>query len=192
VPDLRDGPVLRWGEELRRRRRDRHSGRRRLIVTAAAAVAATALAATAIRPPRPLLVWNASASTAQGLYAIIGGGESRIGETVVAWPPDEARRLAAERKYLPAGVPLVKRVAAVAGDRVCAAGEAVFVGDRLEALRKSEDAAGRPLPWWTGCIRLRQGELLLLNRAADSFDGRYFGITPPSDVIGRARPIWAR
>jgi conjugative transfer signal peptidase TraF len=192
VPDLRDLPVLRWGEELRRLRRDRHCGRRRLLVAAAAAVAATALAATAIRPPRPLLVWNASTSSPEGLYVVRPEGAPRLGDMVIAWPPDAARRLAAARNYLPYGVPLVKRVAAAAGDRVCAAGEAVFVGDRLVTLRRSEDAAGRPLPWWTGCIRLRTGELLLLNEGADSFDGRYFGITPPSDVIGRARLIWAR
>ena len=57
---------------------------------------------------------------------------------VIAWAPAEARRLGAERHYLPSNVPLVKRVAAVAGDRVCAAGEAVFVNGRLATLRRAQ------------------------------------------------------
>ena len=112
---------------------------------------------------------------------------------VIAWAPAEARRLGAERHYLPSNVPLVKRVAAVAGDRVCAAGEAVFVNGRLEALRRPRDGPGRPMPWWTGCEVLRGGDLFLLTPSVpDSFDGRYFGITRAPEVVGSARLIWAR
>jgi type IV secretory pathway protease TraF len=110
---------------------------------------------------------------------------------VVAWPPDTARRLAAERRYLPANVPFVKHVAAARDDRVCAAGEAVFVNGQFLALRRREDTAGRPLPWWTGCTTLEAGEFFLLMAGAEeSFDGRYFGITDRRQVIGRARLLW--
>jgi type IV secretory pathway protease TraF len=111
---------------------------------------------------------------------------------VLAWAPDAARRLAAERRYLPYNVPLVKHVAAAGNDRICAAGEAVFVNGQFAALRQSEDASGRPLPWWTGCRLLAPGEaFLLMPGAPDSFDGRYFGATEPSRILGRARLLWA-
>jgi type IV secretory pathway protease TraF len=72
--------------------------------------------------------------------------------------------LAGERRYLPVNVPLVKQVAAAEGDRACAIGEALFVNGRFLALRRRLDGAGRPLPWWSGCIDLGHGDLLLLTR----------------------------
>ena len=193
MPEPRDIPLVRWGEELRRDRMARRRVRFRIVATAAAAIAATASVATMLWPPRPALVWNASASAPLGLYSVSGAGEIRPGETVIAWPPASARALAAERGYLPANVPLVKRVAAAREDRVCAAGEAVFVNGRVEALRRSHDAAGRPLPWWTGCFDLREGQyLLLMPGSPGSFDGRYFGLTERRDMVGKARLLWAR
>ena len=157
--------------------------------SAAALLAALALAGTLVAPPRPLLFWNASPSSRTGLYAISKGGPAR-GDTAVAWAPEKARRLAASRHYLPATVPLVKRVAAVAGDRVCAAGNRILVNGR-PAARRARDPSGRMLPWWSGCQVLQRGELFLLSPGSpDAFDGRYFGITHNGEVIGKARLLW--
>lgn len=142
--------------------------------------------------PRPVLVWNASASSPRGLYAITFSGSARRGEMVVAWAPQWARRIAAERGYLPLAVPLVKPVAAVAGDRVCAAGSRTFVNGRFAAVRRFRDAAGRPMPWWSGCRMLGPGEMFLLSAGVGrAFDGRYFGVTRSGELVGRARLLWS-
>jgi conjugative transfer signal peptidase TraF len=139
-----------------------------------------------------VLLWNGSASSRIGLYAV-GSGDVRVGDTAVAWPPDKARRLAASRHYLPATVPLVKRVAAAEGDRVCAAGTGILVNGRRAARRRERDPSGRPLPWWSGCKLLQTGELFLLSPGSPgAFDGRYFGITRPAQLIGKARLLWAK
>lgn len=143
-------------------------------------------------PPRPLLIWNVSASAPVGLYRIGGPDAVAAGDMVAARVPGRWRRLAGERQYIPVNVPLVKRVAAVPGDRVCAIGETVIVNGRRVARRRQADRRGRPMPWWTGCVTLRDGMLFLLMSAPDSFDGRYFGPTEAGDVIGRARLIWRR
>jgi len=110
---------------------------------------------------------------------------------VIAWPPAGARALGAARGYLPANVPLVKHVAAVAGDRACAAGEALSVNGRPAGLRVASDPSGRPLLWWNGCQDLGEGELLLLAPGGGhAFDGRYFGITRRHEVVGRAILLW--
>ena len=193
MPEPRDIPLVRWGEELRRHRRAGRTARLRILLTIAAALAGTAAAATLLWPPRPVLVWNVSASSPLGLYRVSPAGNVRPGATVVALAPAAARVLAGKRGYIPSSVPLVKHVAAARGDRVCAAGEAVFVNGRLAGSRRSEDAAGRSLPWWTGCKDLKDGELFLLTAAGPaSFDGRYFGVTEPGDVVGRARLLWSR
>jgi len=191
MPEHRELPLFRWGEDLRRGRDERRASRRSLVLVSICTVIVMALLATLLWPPRPLLVWNASASSPTGLYLVQAPGRVGVGDMVIAWLPDGARRLGAERHYIPANVPLVKRVAAVAGDRACAVGEALFVNGRLEALRRSHDPAGRRMPWWTGCETLRDGELFLLTPGAGAaFDGRYFGITRPSHVVGAARLIW--
>jgi conjugative transfer signal peptidase TraF len=191
MPEHRDLPLFRWGEELRRHRRARRVGRTKVLAAAAGAAAATALFGTLLWPPRPLLVWNASASSPIGLYYVGPAEGARPGEMVVAWSPDAARELGAQRRYLPRNVPLVKRVVAAAGDRVCAVGEAIFVNGRRETLRRARDPSGRPMPWWNGCAQLEGGQLFLLTPdVPDAFDGRYFGVTQRREIVGRARLIW--
>lgn len=156
-------------------------------------VAATALAQSLLWRPRPLLLWNASGSSPVGLYVITASAAPAVGQTVVAWPPRTARRIAATRSYLPFDVPLVKRVAASKGDRVCARNRRIFINGRATAVRRFHDPSGRPMPWWSGCVRLGRGELFLLSSAGPlAFDGRYFGVSRSSDLVGEARLLWRR
>lgn len=192
MPEARDLPLSRWGEEIRRTRVARREQRSRSAAAALAAFTVTALVASMLWQPRPRLVWNASASAPIGLYAVTSPDHVRVGEMVVAWTPEPARSLGAERRYLPSNVPLVKRVGAVAGDRVCAIGEAVWVNGRHVGARREVDGAGRRLPTWTGCRELAPGEYFLLMETPDSFDGRYFGVTRHEDLVGRAVLLWAR
>lgn len=150
------------------------------------------LAATIVAPPRPRLLWNASASAPVGLYHVSPGAALERGDLVIARVPPRARRLAADRRYLPMNVPLVKRIAALPGDRVCAVGSQLFVNGRSVAVRRATDGQGRPMPWLHGCLTLGDGRLLLLIRDPASFDGRYFGPTRSSEVIGKASLIWRR
>ena len=151
-------------------------------------LAAAGLAYPLLWQPRPVLLWNASPSSPVGFYAITSTGRIAAGDTVVAWAPEPARRLAAARHYLPDNVPLVKRVAAVSGDRVCARGKTIFVNGRPAALRQVRDPSGRRMPLWTGCRVLRRGSLFLLSpNAPQAFDGRYFGVTRRDEVVGKAR-----
>ena len=152
---------------------------------------ALALAGTLIAPPRPRLVWNASASAPVGLYAVGGASPLARGDMVIARVPDEYRMLAARRHYLPANVPLVKRVAASPGDKVCAVGARVTVNERLAAKRLDRDGAGRAMPWWSGCAELGPGEyFLLMTDSGASFDGRYFGVIDAGDIVGKAWLLW--
>jgi conjugative transfer signal peptidase TraF len=145
-----------------------------------------------IAPSRPLLVWNASASAPIGLYSVRSPARPARGDMVIAWAPRAARRLAARRHYLPANVPLVKRVAALPGDEICATGAVLRVRGRIAARRLRRDARGRVMRWWRGCGRLAPGMVLLINPARASFDGRYFGPVPMENLIGKATPVWLR
>ncbi|MGY2736595.1 S26 family signal peptidase [Sphingomonas sp. UYP23] len=177
--------------ETRRTERLRRSRVIRRGATAVTGIALLALLALTIaRPPLPRLVWNASASAPVGLYIVSPSATIARGDMVVAWAPPGPRRLAAQRHYLPINVPLVKRVAGIAGDRVCARGATIWIADRVVVVRKPRDGTGRAMPWWSGCATLRYGAVLLLNAPPDSFDGRYFGPIERGLVIGRAIPVW--
>ena len=151
-----------------------------------------ALVATLAAPPRPRLLWNASASAPVGLYAIEPADHVRAGDMVAAWTPGPARILAARRHYLPSNLPLVKRIAAVEGDRICADHLSVWINGRVAARRLAVDRRGRMLPHWSGCRTLSAGDYLLLMDRPDSFDGLYFGPTREEDLVGRAVPLWVR
>jgi conjugative transfer signal peptidase TraF len=183
-------PLFVWVDQQRRARATALRRSRRFALGCALIAA---VGATILHPPAPRLVWNASASTPLGLYWITPGARLRRGHLALVRLPDAARDLAARRHYLPANVPAVKRVAAIAGDRICARGSRVAIGSAPPVFRRAADLHRRPLPQWNGCIVLGAGELLLLNRdVPDSFDGRYFGAVGGIHVIGQARLIWAR
>lgn len=185
---LSDAPLLAWGEALRAAKSSRSRLRKRAAVTA---LGIAVVLATATVPPTPRLVWNASASAPIGLYAVMPSRDVNPGDMVIARLPEPWRTLAASRHYLPANVPLVKRVAAGPGDEVCALHRQLFINGRWAAERVAVDPHRRPMPWWRGCARLRGHQFFLLmpgNRA--SFDGRYFGLTEDSHIIGKARLLW--
>jgi len=179
---VRAGDAIRPG-------REKNVRLRRAVAVAGLVVA---LALTIATPFRPLLVWNASASMPTGLYRVGAPQDIAIGEIVVARVPPVWRPFADARHYVPATVPLVKRVAAVAGATVCAAGPSIFINGQRRARRRIRDGQGRTMPWWQGCTRLRGGAIFLLGDSPASFDGRYFGPTDRNDVVGRAHPLWTR
>jgi len=152
-------------------------------------VAPTAL--TLWRDPPPKLIWNASASAPIGLYGVLPAERLERGDLVVVQLGAPLAALLAERGYLPRGVPLIKPVAALPGQRVCRQGEAILIDGAVVATARAVDRRGRRLPVWRGCETIAPGNLFLLNpRREDSLDGRYFGALPATAVIGRARPLW--
>jgi conjugative transfer signal peptidase TraF len=153
--------------------------------------AAGVIAVTAFINPLPRLMWNATASVPTGLYTVHPGGERRLGELVAVSPPEPLAGFLADGGYLPRGVPLLKHVAAMPGQRVCRIGVVVTVDGRRVGSAREQDRRGRLLPSWSGCRVIIRDELFLMNPAApDSLDGRYFGPLPTTSVLGRATPLW--
>jgi len=165
----------------------------RLVLLGCGSVGVGLIGAGLVLQPRPGLVWNASASAPEGLYRVTPDAPVAIGDMVIADVPAGFRALAAARHYIPANVPLVKRVAAGAGDQICALGGGLYRNGVWLADRQAVDGARRPMPAWQGCVRLRRGQYFLLMAASPlSFDGRYFGISDRRDIIGKAELLWAR
>ena len=144
---------------------------------------------------------NATASMPCGLWRVQASKPIARGEIVTVCPPDRADiREAAHRGYIPSGgcpggyEPLVKPVAAIAGDLVAVTPQGMAVDGKPVAGTGplAEDEAGRPLhPIPIGAYRVEPGEVWLLSgHDPRSFDSRYFGPVPAGNVTGVARPLW--
>jgi conjugative transfer signal peptidase TraF len=153
--------------------------------------AATVLLSTIAAKPVPRYLWNASGSVPIGLYRLQPTGRLTVTQLVAVQPPGPLATFLADRRYLPHGIPLLKRVLALPGQTVCRDQLAITV-DKIEmGAAREHDSRGRPLPIWQGCHVIADGEVFLMNwRSADSFDGRYFGALPTSAIIGTAEPLW--
>ena len=183
-------PLLGWADARDAARARRRKLRRR---TGFVAAGLACLGATIVLPPTPRLVWNASASAPVGLYRVALGVPLSRGDMVIARMARSVEQLAAERRYVPRNVPLVKRVAGIAGDIVCAQNRLISLNGRTIARRRQVDAAGRLLPAWRGCIQLEPDTVfLLMSGSPNSFDGRYFGPTDVKYIVGKAIPLWLR
>lgn len=138
------------------------------------------------------IVYNASDSAPRGLYLVEPASQLRVGDLVVVRLPRNVAALAAQRGYLPFGVPVIKPVAALAPQHVCVDDSGVHVDGESLASTLAADAMGRTLSPWHGCRQLVDTELFLLSMHPSSFDSRYFGPLDSAQVIGRARPLLNR
>jgi conjugative transfer signal peptidase TraF len=140
----------------------------------------------------PLVIYNASGSAPLGFYYLENRQLAR-GEFAVIKPRPAIELMLAASGILPPSVPLVKQIAAIGGDEVCRSDEpngTISINGKVVAETFAKDRDGHPLPAWSGCIRLVDGEFFLLQPHPLSFDSRYFGPVMQCDILGVARPIW--
>lgn len=117
--------------------------------------------------------------------------------------PEPVVSFGRERGYHPSGwpparcsdgsAPVLKRLAAVAGDLVEVGEQGVAVnGVLLPHTRPLPvDSAGRPLPWLAGLrLRVPEGECWVYSDTIpNSWDSRYYGPLPASAIVGQMRPV---
>jgi len=142
---------------------------------------------------------NTTKSIPVGIYRLADFPVGK-GEYVIFCPPqtalfDEAR----ERAYIGSGFCpgnygyMMKRVLAMAGDRVTSGEEGITVNGKPlpESVPRKTDSAGRFLPLYPfSDYRLKESELLLMSDVSGtSFDGRYFGPVEVGQVRGVIKPL---
>lgn len=159
--------------------------RRLKLVALAVATLAIASLALPVAAGSAQFVWNATASAPAGLYRI-ERAHWQIGDRVAMLPADMLAADLDVRGVLPRGKLLIKRVVAGRGDVVCRRDGEVSVKGVIVAQAKSNDSKRVPLPSWQGCTILNDQQVFLLGDTPGSYDGRYFGVTQASEIVGRA------
>ena len=156
-----------------------------------AALAAVASLVSTIGGATPRYIWNASNSVPIGLYRVAPAGKFTVTELVAVQPPDPLAAFLDLNDYLPSGLPMLKRIAALPGQVVCRTGLIITVDNLEMGQARARDHRNRPLPAWQGCRIIGEGDVFVMNwQSEDSLDSRYFGSLPASAVIGRVVPVW--
>lgn len=163
----------------------------RLATLLAMLGAAVVVVSTIAVRPAPRYVWNGSESVPIGLYRLHPTGRLAVTQLVAVQSPEPLATFLADRRYLPRGIALLKRVLALPGQAVCRNRLTIIVDNIEIGVARERDSRGRSLPVWQGCRVVAEGEVFLMNwQSADSLDGRYFGVLPTTAIIARAKPLW--
>jgi conjugative transfer signal peptidase TraF len=136
---------------------------------------------------------NETPSEPVGLYRLVEHPESdfRRGMYVVFPVPKELHALVYGRHWMKNGIPFLKQLLGLAGDRVCVVSHRLEINGRAIGPVFERDSQGQPLPQHPGCFEVQAGTFFAGSQALDkSFDGRYFGPLPLSQLQGEARPVW--
>lgn len=163
------------------------------VLLAGMTTAVALLVGSMLVPREPRFVYNPSASVAPGWYHIerMERADSlHVGSTVLVRLPADVAALAAQRGYLPSGVPILKRVGALAPQSVCVREQTVRIDGAVVADVRLQDGLFRPLQAWGQCRALVEGKVFLLSDTHPaSFDSRYFGPVQVSAVLGIGHPL---
>lgn len=134
---------------------------------------------------------NFTPSMPLGLWRIVATADYPRGATVAVCPPVDASFL--PRGSCPLGMqPLLKQVVGLPGDvvTVTPAGASINHSPLLpHSAPLSQTSAGQPLPQRLGTWRLT-GYWLYGTEHDRSFDSRYFGDVPVSNLKGVAQWVW--
>ena len=130
---------------------------------------------------------NVTPSIPTGLYVRDFGAAITRDAIVAVDQPQAAQQILAPLGY-PTSAALIKEVAGLSGDAVCADDQAVTIaGHAFPAPVASLLTQG--ILAWTECRALRSDELFLLGAGAASFDSRSFGPVTTSSVRGVYRRV---
>ena len=164
---------------------------RRILLLSGIALAL--IGASAVVKSDPLVLWNPSLSVPVGFYIVTPIDTLEVGALVAMRPPASLETWLVDNRYVGRDTPLLKHIAALPGSEVCRDGTTILIDGSPVTKARERDRLSRPLPVWTGCRTLVDGEVFFLNADEPaSLDGRYFGPLGADTIIGRATPLWTR
>jgi conjugative transfer signal peptidase TraF len=145
--------------------------------------------------------FNSTPSLPEGLWKVneLSTAVQR-GQIVSICPSDTpVFQTALSRHYLSWGLcrggysSLLKPVAAVAGDQLGVSDDGIRVNGVLLPNSKAlkADGLGRPLRSVNhGLYTIEPGTVWVVSGHSTSFDSRYFGPLPSTNILGTAKPVW--
>ena len=138
-----------------------------------------------------IIYFNVTSSLPQGFYLRIPCKDCRRGDYIVYEPSEEVKTLIIENGWGDGKRDFLKKVGATAGERYSVDAETLrfeiegkYIGQVYET-----DNNGNDLPKIRGEHEVPKGYMLPIATSARSFDGRYSGAIPKSQIKARVVPI---
>lgn len=133
------------------------------------------------------LTYSNSISMPKGFYLIVPATILHRNDVVEFLPPQQAQEYLATKHWAPNNGHLLKHVMGIPGDWVCNSNNAVWINNQKIGPIFQFYAPNKPLPQNHFCGKLKINQYLLLSdKIARSFDGRYFGPITKDQIIGKA------
>lgn len=137
------------------------------------------------------ITYQASKSMTKGLYLIRPAKSFHRNDIALFRPPIQIRSYMVNAHWIPKNSWMLKKIWGLPGDLVCWEGNYLQINNKKIRLLKSEikkhQYLENYLPTLKGCHELQKDQYLLLsNKVKNSFDGRYFGPTNKSQILGKA------
>lgn len=126
---------------------------------------------------------NIEPSVPYGLYRLHGVRGSLTRGTLVLLPVPRS-----VQQWHSAWLPLLKPIAAIAGERVCVEQDILMIGGEWYG-RIYTEAGGMRLPHITGCLTVGAGEVFVASKGYRSLDSRYFGPVKIREITATATPL---
>jgi conjugative transfer signal peptidase TraF len=139
--------------------------------------------------PHKILVYNYTNSVPAGFYLILPVSVKK-GDLIAFEPPDKAKELIQQRKYLRSDAYLIKHIAGIPGDHFCTLGGTLIVNGKNYGDIARRDREGRELTPYHYCGRISEGFIVAIKDMKNSFDSRYYGPVPEKNIIGKAVPVF--
>ncbi|PST87296.1 conjugative transfer signal peptidase TraF [Photobacterium sp. NCIMB 13483] len=144
--------------------------------------------------------WNESISYPPGLYRLTQSSTTyQKGDLVLFCPPNNAAiQMAKNRGYLKFGTcdggvtPVMKRIVGTSGDKITFNHTIHINGHKLDrTYLLKEDGEHRPLPQLSNFTIEKNHVFVISDHLPTvSFDSRYYGAVPATNIIGHIMPIW--
>jgi conjugative transfer signal peptidase TraF len=135
---------------------------------------------------------NSTASEPIGIYWVVPPATIQKGDYVIFSIPREAEQYVYGRSWAPIGMPLLKNVGAIEGDRYTLTEDAFSINGQRIGPIAVEDSEGLPLPHLgKGEHVVAGGKFLATSSYNDrSFDSRYMGEIPIENIKAKVVPVW--
>ena len=108
-------------------------------------------------------------------------------DDVLFKPNEHIQQFIVDHGWLPKGVPLLKRIVGIPGDKLCIKQRKVAINNKTIAIIKHKDSQGNPLPVFQFCGVIARNQYFVQGIANDhSFDSRYYGLISSNQIISKA------
>jgi conjugative transfer signal peptidase TraF len=140
-----------------------------------------------------VLIYNHTESIPIGWYLILPTHNYEVGDIVAFSAPKEAQKMALARKWIREDDVMLKKIGALEGTKYVIDKNLQFYvdGNYIGPVYQA-DGEGRPMPVIRGEHIVKTGTFLPVTKNPSSFDGRYYGAVPLSEIEFKVVPILVR